>query len=569
MSFVRVALCQLNAVVGDLEANLSRGLEALREAEAQGAAVAVFPELFLTGYPPEDLLLRPGFIKHNIEALQEFASQTGSCAAVIGYVDQGRDLYNAAALCAEGIIVGYHHKRLLPNYAVFDEQRYFAPGTDELELYRIGGVAAGISICEDAWSPLGPIYDQAAGGAELMLNLNASPFARGKLELRERMLATRAADSACALVYVNLVGGQDDLVFDGGSMVHGADGTLVARLAQFSEAVEVVDVPTVTVYRKRLLDPRGRPTGDELAVIDVSHSPAANPAKSPSVAESLDPREEVWKALVVGTRDYVRKSGFTDVVIGLSGGVDSTIVAAIAVDALGAEHVHGVSMPSQFSSEGSKTDAQLLCDRLSIDLRTIPIEGPHHSMLDLLEPQFKDHESDVTEENIQARLRGLILMALSNKFGWLVLTTGNKSEMAVGFATLYGDMAGAYGVIKDVLKTDVYDLCRWKNSDAGAEVIPLSVIDKPPSAELRPDQRDDQNLPAYEILDPVLRGYVEADLTREELISSGFDEGLVNRVAQLVDRAEYKRRQSAPGPRVSGKAFGKDRRLPIVNHYRG
>ncbi|MGI8710861.1 MAG: NAD+ synthase, partial [Acidimicrobiales bacterium] len=528
--------------------------------------------------PPEDLLLKPGFVADNRAALDRVAAETGSCVAVVGFVDAGQDLWNAAALCAHGEVVGVYRKRELPNYAVFDENRYFARGDAPAQLWSVGGVRVGVSVCEDAWNPAGPILDQADSGAELIVNLNASPFAEGKLARRERMMATRAADASCALVYVNQVGGQDELVFDGGSMVFDAGGTLVARSPQFVEDVALVDVEVEPVYRKRLLDPRGRPTDQALPVSVLASKEVEASAERPSAEEAtlavapitpiLGADEEVYRALVLGTRDYLAKNGFTDVVIGLSGGIDSTLVAAVAVDALGGAHVHGVSMPSRYSSDHSRSDAATLARNLGIDFRTVAIEPAHAALLDMLTPSFEGLEPDLTEENVQSRVRGLVLMALSNKFGWIVLSTGNKSEVAVGYATLYGDTVGGYSLLKDVYKTRVYGLCRWRNTQGDEPVIPEGVITKAPSAELRPDQRDDQTLPPYEVLDPILAGYIEHDRTVGDLITEGHDPEVVRRVAQLVDGAEYKRRQSPVGVRVTDKAFGKDRRLPITNGYR-
>ena len=578
MSRLRVAACQLDLVVGDLDGNVEAMLAALERAEAAGADMAVFPELAVTGYPPEDLLLKPGFVADNRAALEKLAGRTGRCAAVVGFVDAGRDLYNAAAVCARGSVQGVYRKHLLPNYSVFDEQRYFAPAPDEPTLFVIGGVRVGVSICEDAWAPTGPVTDQAVGGAELIVNISASPYYAGRLAERERMLATRASDASCTLVYVNLVGGQDELVFDGASLVVDPSGTLVARAPQFVEDVMVVDLDVRPVFRKRLLDPRGRAVAPALPAVTVTSESQASGARTRSQAggestaplsEPLAPVREVYEALVTGTRDYVRKTGFTDVVIGLSGGIDSSLVAAIAADALGPERVHGVAMPSRYSSDGSNDDARALAEHLDIDYRVIPIEPAHRSLLEMLAPSFEGTEEDLTEENVQARVRGMVLMALSNKFGWMVLATGNKSEMAAGFATLYGDMAGGFAVIKDVRKTLVYDLCRDRNERAGDDPpIPRSVLDKPPSAELRADQRDDQSLPPYEELDPILEAYIEGDTTTADLERAGFDGELVRKVVTLVDRAEYKRRQAPPGVRVTPKAFGKDRRLPITNHYR-
>jgi NAD+ synthase (glutamine-hydrolysing) len=573
VSRLRVALCQINTTVGDLDGNVERIVTALADAEAQGCDLAVFPELALTGYPPEDLLLKPGFVADNRAALDRVAATSGSCAAVLGFVDADRDLYNAAAVCAFGEVQAIFHKRLLPNYAVFDEQRYFAAGAGESPLVVVGGVRIGVSICEDAFSPTGPIAAQAAGGAELVVNINASPYYANRLAERERMLATRASDASCALVYVNQVGGQDELVFDGASMVFDAQGDLLARAAQFMEQTLVCDVEVLPVFRKRLLDPRGRATDEPLPVVETSSSPrVTDPANTrrPPLAEVLTPVQEVYEALVLGTADYVGKNGFTDVAIALSGGIDSSLVALIAADALGPEHVHGVLMPSRYSSDHSVTDAEKLCAELGIESRVIPIEPAHAALLDMLAPSFAGLEPGLAEENVQSRIRGVVMMALSNKFpGWLVLTTGNKSEMAVGYSTLYGDTAGGFAVIKDVPKLLVYELARDRNARAGRPLVPENVLTKPPSAELRPDQRDDQSLPPYDVLDPILEAYVEDDRTRADLVAMGFDRALVERITRLVDVSEYKRRQTPPGVRVTPKAFGKDRRLPITNRYRG
>jgi len=570
---LRVALCQINTTVGDLDGNVDRVIAALEEAEDRGCDLAVFPELALTGYPPEDLLLKPGFVGDNRRALDRVARASGACAAVVGFVDVGRDLYNAAAVCAFGQVQAVYHKRNLPNYAVFDEQRYFAPGTGTSPLVEVAGVRVGVSICEDAFSPTGPIAAQAAGGAELVVNINASPYYANRLAERERMLATRASDASCTLVYVNQVGGQDELVFDGASMVFDAHGELVARAGQFTEETLVCDVEVLPVFRKRLLDPRGRAVEAPLPVVDISSAPRVDDPTDVcrgQVAEPLPPVREVYEALVTGTRDYVQKNGFTDVAVALSGGIDSSLVAVIAADAVGPDHVHGVLMPSRYSSDHSRSDAEKLAVELGIDHRVVPIEPAHAAFADMLAPSFVGLAPDITEENLQSRIRGVVMMALSNKFrGWLVLTTGNKSEMAVGYSTLYGDTAGGFAVIKDVPKLAVYELCRERNARAGRPLVPEDVLTKPPSAELRPDQRDDQSLPPYEVLDPIIEAYVEDDRTATELVDMGFDPDVVERITRLVDTAEYKRRQTPPGVRVTPKAFGKDRRVPITNRYRG
>lgn len=541
MSSVRVALAQLNPTVGDLVSNTDAILEALSESEAGGARITVFGELAVCGYPPEDLVLKRRFVDDCWTQVERIAEASGSCAAVVGVPQRAEDgrLYNAAVVCRDGRVDYVYRKQELPTYAVFDEHRWFRPGDVDQPLWDFDGVPVGISVCEDIWIPDGPVLRQATAGARLLLNLNGSPFHHDKIVHREKMLRDRAVAVAAPIVYVNQVGGQDELVFDGGSFVIGGDGALVARLPQFRTHLEFVDIE---------LDGASAP-GD-------------------LVVPRLESAEEVWSALVLGTRDYTTKNGFTDVVIGLSGGIDSSIVAAIAVDALGADRVHGVMMPSRYSSDGSITDAERLCNTLSIESRVIPIEAGHRAFEEMLAPSFEGIAPDLTEENLQSRLRGVTLMALSNKFGWLVLTTGNKSESAVGYSTLYGDTAGGLAVIKDVYKTVVYDLCRWRNDEAGHEIIPESVLTKAPSAELRPDQRDDQSLPAYEVLDPILRGYVDGDQTVTDLIEAGHDPAVVGRICRLVDIAEYKRRQNPPGIRVTSKAFGRDRRLPITNRYR-
>ena len=569
MPRLRVALAQLNLVVGDLEGNAARIIATYERAEADACDLVVFPELAITGYPPEDLLLRPAFVAQAQESLEKVAARTGRAVAVLGFPLLERDLYNAAAVCANGKVHGVYRKHILPNSTVFDEQRYFTASSTDGPLFNVAGTRVAVTICEDAWSPSGPIITQAAGGAELVVNINGSPYYAGRLRERETMLATRAADASVPIVYVNLVGGQDELVFDGGSLVFDEQGHLVARARQFTEDLLVVDVDVRPTFRKRLLDPRGRWSAPALAEVKVTDAHLGERGERPRVEPTLPPVREVYEALALGTRDYVVKNGFTDVIIGLSGGIDSSLVAAIAADALGPSRVLGVLMPSRFSSEGSVADAEAVARNLSIRTITAPIEPAHAAFLDMLAEPFAGTEPGLAEENLQARIRGTVLMALSNKFGALVLTTGNKSELATGYSTLYGDMAGGFSVIKDVPKMLVYALARDRNECAGRDLVPESVLDKPPSAELRPDQRDSDALPDYALLDLILEGYVEGDLSVAELEEAGFDPDTVRRIARLVDRNEYKRRQAPPGVRVSPKAFGKDRRLPITNRWPG
>ncbi len=558
---VRVAACQINTVVGDLEGNADRILGALAEAEAGGADLAVFPELTVTGYPPEDLLSRPAFVADNLAVFDGIAAASGPCAAVIGYVatDGAGHLVNAAALCAGGRVLGRYFKRLLPNYGVFDEQRWFVPGREPAERYVVAGVPVGMSICEDMWFAGGPMAEEAAAGAGLLVNLNASPYSRGRRQERLAVLEERVAETGCAIVYVNQVGGQDELVFDGASVVMGADGAIVGSASQFTEEVLLVDLEVE-------VDEAAAGTG--AIVVSTGPRSSTDEGGRGGRAALLDPEAEVYEALVLGTRDYVAKNGFTDAVIGLSGGIDSSLVAVVAVDALGPDHVHGVTMPSRYSSEGSVGDAVTLAHNLGMDIATVAIEPAHQALAGSLQPLLGGYPVGLTDENLQSRIRGVLLMALSNAHGWIVLTTGNKSEMATGYSTLYGDSAGGFAVIKDVPKLLVYALCRYRNTKAGFALIPEPVLTKAPSAELRPDQRDDESLPPYSVLDPVVAGYVEGDRSADDLIASGFDAAAVERVVGLVDRAEYKRRQMPPGVRISGKAFGKDRRMPITNHYR-
>ncbi len=563
MPRVRVAACQVNTVVGDLAGNVERILGALGEAERAGADLAVFPELTVTGYPPEDLLGRPAFVADNMAAFSSVVEATGSCAAVVGFVDAAPDgrRYNAAALCAEGRVLLVYRKRLLPNYGVFDEQRWFVPGEGPEQVAVVAGVRVAVSVCEDLWFASGPMVAQAEAGAELLVNINASPYSRGRRAERLSVLGERVTETGRPIVYVNQVGGQDELVFDGASLVVAPDGELLASARQFVEEVVVVDLDVATVETA----PGARV--DEVVLSSTSRVPGtARLARS--LAPVLGPEEEVYEALVLGTRDYLGKGGFTDVVVGLSGGIDSSLVATVAVDALGASHVHGVSMPSRYSSAGSIDDARQLAGNLGISLATAPIEPVHAAFAETLAPLVGAEPAGLTDENLQSRVRGVLLMALSNDKGWIVLTTGNKSEMATGYSTLYGDSAGGFAVIKDVPKTLVYELCRHCNRRAGFDLIPEAVLVKAPSAELRPDQRDEESLPPYEALDPVIAGYVEGDRSADELVAAGHDPAVVARVVELVDRAEYKRRQMPPGVRISGKAFGKDRRMPITNLYR-
>jgi len=576
MRTLRVALAQVDLAVGDLRGNAARIIEWTGRARDLAADIVAFPELAITGYPPEDLLLRRSFVADNLAALEEVAAATRGITLVVGFVDADRDgeIYNAAAVIHDGRVVGRYHKHFLPNYGVFDENRYFQEGSGA-PIFVIAGVDVGVNVCEDIWYPTGPPRDQALAGAEVIININGSPYHRGKGGFREDMIATRASDYAVVVCYVNLVGGQDELVFDGHSVIYDERGQLLARGAMFREDLVVCDIDVEGVFQSRLHDARRRKDrldvqrADRVHRINVSDVPVVpeKPAITAAIAPLLDPAEEVWHALVLGVKDYFAKTGNNTAHIGLSGGIDSSVVAAIAVDALGPENVTGVSMPSRFSSEGSKTDAHELAKRLGIRFMTIPIEEAFAASLDMLAPAFADTQFGVAEENLQARIRGNILMSLSNKFGSLVLTTGNKSELATGYSTLYGDMAGGFAVIKDVPKTLVYELARYKNRAAGREIIPQAVIDKPPSAELRPGQLDTDTLPPYPVLDPILRAYVEDDRSVDEIVAMGFDEATVQRVVRMVDRNEYKRRQSPPGIKITPRAFGRDRRLPIANRY--
>jgi NAD+ synthase (glutamine-hydrolysing) len=566
---VRIALAQINAVVGDLAGNRDRIVTRIGEATDAGADLVAFPELAVTGYPPEDLLLRPGFVRAAREVLDEIARACTKTTALVGVPLFDRDLANACAVCAGGRVVAVYRKHFLPNYGVFDEHRYFTAGR-ELLLLRLGDVLVGPTICEDVWQPGPPATDLALAGAQLIVNLSASPFHVGKAEDREEMLVTRARDNASYVAFCNLVGGQDELVFDGHSVVLDDEGEVVARAPGFEEALLVVDADPTEAIGRRLRDVRRRELErtrehpPQATIVELEPAAAQQPSAGAPTPVPFEPAlEQMRRALVLALRDYVTKNGFGEVVLGISGGIDSALTAALCVDAVGADRVHTVSMPSRFSSPGTRDDARELSENLGVDFREIPIEAvvaAFHEALPGLE--------GLAAENLQARIRGTLLMALSNANGWLVVATGNKSEMAVGYATLYGDMVGGYALLKDVFKTDVFRLACHVNERAGREVIPQTTIDRPPTAELRADQRDDQSLPPYALLDPVLEALIELDRSREELLAE-FDRDTVERALALVDRAEYKRRQAAPGVKLRPRAFGRDWRPPITNHWRG
>jgi NAD+ synthase (glutamine-hydrolysing) len=571
---MRVALAQINATVGDIAGNEAKVREQLARAREAGAQLALFPELAVTGYPPEDLLLKEHFLADARAAVERIAADAQGIVAVVGFPERADDVYNAAAVLAEGGLQAIYRKVNLPNYGVFDELRYFQRGPGGA-IIEVDGVKVGLTVCEDIWVPGPPMTDEALAGARLVLNISASPYQAGKGRLREEMIAQRARDSLAAVAFCALVGGQDELVFDGHSFVVDHDGDVIARAPQFAEELLVCDVDVEAAGAARLRDTRARPAAREMApeVADLGsfstegRSDAAAPGGP--VAERLDDEAEIYAALVLGTRDYVSKSGFEHVVIGLSGGIDSTLVALVAVDALGPDCVTCVTMPSPYSSEGTRGDAYKLAENLGVELLELPIGDPMAGYEDLLADVFAGREPDITEENLQARIRGNLLMALSNKFGWLVLTTGNKSEMSVGYSTLYGDSAGGFAVIKDVPKLLVYRLVAERGRRDPESPVPESIVTRAPSAELRPDQRDQDSLPPYEVLDAILEGYVEQDLGREQLIARGLPQADVDRVIRLVDLSEYKRRQNPPGIKLTAKAFGRDRRVPIVNRYGG
>ena len=595
----RLALAQINPTVGDIPGNTAKILDYLERAQEAQADLVAFPEMATTGYPPEDLLFKTSFLTDNVAAMEKVAAASKGIAVVLGYVnilslnrkpdgdrgpgDMGPQINNAAAICYDGRLLDTYQKIFLPNYGVFDEQRYFKKGS-VCPVYRIGGVLVGVNICEDIWYPVGPTTVQRQAGAELIININASPFHAGKRAFREEMIAQRASDHGLAVAYVNTVGGQDELVFDGGSIIYDAAGSLAARGPAFQESLVIADLEFAGVSTRRKQGPAEATAAAVEAVgtpktLTVSEALCAGagagkmPLEERPIAAAMEGAEEVYRALVLGTGDYLRKSGFSKALVGLSGGVDSALTATVAVDALGQENVVGITMPSRYSSEGSISDSKKLAENLGFDLWEVPIEPAHRAFTDMLEERFRDTEANVAEENVQARVRGNVLMTVSNKFGWIVLTTGNKSEMAMGYATLYGDMAGGFAVLKDVPKTMVYELCRWRNRQGRSfgtpdDVIPAAILDKAPSAELREDQLDADSLPPYEVLDPVIKAYVEDDYSYLDLVAQGFDPQVVRQVISAVDRNEYKRRQAAPGVKITPRAFGKDRRLPIVNRYR-
>jgi len=580
MRTLRVALAQINPTVGDLKGNVLKIIDYIKKSMKSGAQIVAFPELAITGYPPEDLLLKNNFIEDNLDALKKIQMNVGDITAIVGYVDKKDDIYNAAALLYKKRLIDTYHKIFLPNYGVFDEYRYFTPGTRS-PIYRIGDTWIGLNICEDIWHPEGPTLSQTMEGAEVILNINASPYSIGKSNLRENMLSARSSNNAAIIAYLNTVGGQDELVFDGHSLIVNQDGVVIARGKQFEEDLLLVDLDLDKVMLKRTHVPQKRKNATknenffvEKIAIPVKKSSMKGTVKSrvrlsSQNTQCMDSLQEIYTALVLGTSDYVRKNGFKGVVIGLSGGADSSIVASLAVDALGKKNVVGLLMPSPYTSRESTEDVHCLAKNLGIKLIEVPIDTIFKSYLDSFKTPFKGLPADVTEENLQARIRGNLLMAFSNKFGWLVLTTGNKSEMSVGYATLYGDMAGGFAVLKDVPKTMVYKLIKWKNKKEKRPVIPARVIRKAPTAELRPGQKDTDTLPPYNILDPILKAYIEEDKSFKEILSLGVDAECIRNVIMMVDRSEYKRRQAPPGVKITQRAFGRDRRFPITNKYKG
>lgn len=572
---LRISLSQINPIVGDLSGNTRKIISYIKKAVSLNADIVAFPELAVTGYPPEDLLLKPQFIRENIEALQNIIAVSEAITVITGFVDSNNGLYNAAAIISDKKLVDIYHKKHLPNYGVFDEYRYFNPGK-RYSLYSLGGVRFGVNICEDIWHEKGPSKAQVLSGAELIININASPYHMGKVSFREDMILKRFAECGIPIAYLNMVGGQDELVFDGGSFVLDGKGNIFARARQFNEELLTVDIEFMRT-KKNVLTPKNKrelkaavskdESIDEIRIPYISHK-EQKPEINVKKCVRLPAIEKVYNALLLGTKDYVRKNGFKGVVIGMSGGVDSALVATIAVDAIGRERVRGLFMPSAFTSAESHEDASTHAENLGIKMITIPIDNIYRTYLATLSDNFRRVKEDVTEENLQARIRGNILMAFSNKFGWLVLTTGNKSEMSVGYATLYGDMAGGFAVIKDVPKTVVYDLCEWRNAKEKSKLIPERILWKEPSAELKPDQKDTDTLPPYPVLDPILKAYVEEDRSFDYIMKMGCDLECAQKIVRMVDLSEYKRRQSPPGIKITPRAFGKDRRFPITNRYR-
>jgi NAD+ synthase (glutamine-hydrolysing) len=571
MDVMRIALAQVNPTVGDLAGNARLVVQWIDRARRAGADLVAFPELVLTGYPPEDLVLKPSFVRDNMEQLEAVARAATDISVVVGFVDQDGDIFNAAAFLQDGEIKAVFHKVFLPNYGVFDEKRYFEPG-HRAPILELDGVRIGLSVCEDCWFPAGPMAWEAHHGAQLLININGSPYHYGKRAPREAMVGGRAVDYGAFVAWVNTVGGQDELVFDGNSVVFDPRGRLLAHAASFVEELLVCDIDVEQPFHRPVENLRREGEAAarlELDVVEISLRGAAHehpkPPIAPRLAEPLEGAAEIYAAVVLGTHDYMRKQGFEKVVIGMSGGVDSALTAAIACDALGAQNVIGVRMPSRHTSAESLEDAGLVAETLGMQLMDFSIEPPHRGFEEILEPVFRSTRPGVAEENLQPRIRSTILHALSNKFGYIVLSTGNKSELATGYGTLYGDIAGGYAVLKDITKTTVYELCRYRNTLGQA--IPERVITKAPSAELKPGQKDTDSLPPYGELDPILIGYIEDDLSPEELVAAGHRPETVARVIQLVDRSEYKRRQAPPGVKITERAFGRDRRMPIVNRY--
>jgi NAD+ synthase (glutamine-hydrolysing) len=572
---LRISLAQINPVVGDLAGNVRKIIAYIKKAKKLESDVVAFPELALTGYPPEDLLLKPQFIKDNIKALHKIKDETKGILAVVGFVSSDKGLYNSAAIISDGRVIDIYNKHHLPNYGVFDEYRYFLPGS-RFPVYSLGGIRFGVNICEDIWHKDGPARVQALLGAVVIININASPYRMGKVSFREEIVLERISECGIPIAYVNMIGGQDELVFDGGSFVSDKKGNLLAKAKHFNEDFITIDMMVEKAGEdvssgnaekelKKLLS--GGRSADVVKIVSARKKRRRPVIRAKKIVV-MSKSEKVYKALLLGTKDYVQKNGFKDVIIGVSGGVDSALVTTIAVDALGKERVHGIFMPSQYTSKESHEDVEAHAGNLGIKILTIPIENIYKSFINTLSESFMGTDADTTEENLQARIRGNILMAFSNKFGWLVLTTGNKSEMSVGYATLYGDMAGGFAVIKDVPKTLVYELCSWRNEKEGRALIPERILWKEPTAELRPDQKDTDSLPPYPVLDPILKAYVEEDCSFEELMNMGCDLECTRKVVKMVDRSEYKRRQAPPGIKITPRAFGKDRRFPITNRYR-